>query len=79
MQWKPEAENDFRKENSWGTGQPDSLGFIPCSGRLKSLIFWDQEECPKGKFTLYSPGFFLSFPELLIFGKQSIGPDGAFM
>lgn len=54
MQWKPERENYFWKEKSQGTGQPNTLGCIPCTGRLKSLIFWDREECPEGKFTLYS-------------------------
>lgn len=78
MQWKPEAENYFRKANSWGTGQPDSLGCIPHWWRFKSLIFRHREECPKGKFTLYSLSFFPSFPESLVFREWGAGMDGAF-
>lgn len=25
MQWKPEAESDFREENPWGTANPRAL------------------------------------------------------
>lgn len=61
------------EEKSWGTGQSDSLGCSPHSGSLQLRICWDQEECPQGKFTLHSPGFFLSYSEHLVLGSKIQG------